>query len=60
MSAPQLRKTDEAVIHEIDRLLDHHTEREIATIFNQKRMAFWNWQAFPSRHYRASAARLSS
>src|SRR5215467_9999744 len=35
MSAPQLRKTDEAVIHEIDRLLDHHTEREIATIFNQ-------------------------
>jgi len=35
MSAPQLRKTDPAVIHEIDRLLDHHTEREIATIFNQ-------------------------
>jgi DNA invertase Pin-like site-specific DNA recombinase len=35
MSAPQLRKTDEAVIHEIDRLLDHHTEREIATIFDQ-------------------------
>ena len=35
LSAPQLRKTDEAVIHEIDRLLDHHTEREIATIFNQ-------------------------
>lgn len=35
LSAPQLRKTGEAVIQEIDRLLDHHTEREIATIFNQ-------------------------
>jgi hypothetical protein len=32
LSAPQLRKTDEAVIQEIDRLLDHHTEREIAAI----------------------------
>lgn len=37
-SAPELRKTDEAVIQEIDRLLDHHTEREIAAIFNQKGM----------------------
>jgi hypothetical protein len=35
LSAPQLRKTDEAVIQEIDRLLDHHTEREIAAIFNK-------------------------
>src|SRR5262249_16546259 len=35
LSAPQLRKTDEAVIHEIDRLLDRHTEREIGMIFNQ-------------------------
>ena len=36
MSAHELRKTDPAVIEEIDRLLDHHTEREIATILNQK------------------------
>src|SRR6266481_4437588 len=36
LSAPQLRKTDEAVVQEIDRLLDHHTEREIAAIFNRR------------------------
>ena len=36
LSAHELRKTDPAVIEEIDRLLDHHTEREIATILNQK------------------------
>jgi DNA invertase Pin-like site-specific DNA recombinase len=36
LSAHGLRKTDPAVLEEIDRLLDHHTEREIATILNQK------------------------
>ena len=36
LSAAGLRKTDPAVIREIDRLLDHHTEREIAAILNQK------------------------
>ncbi len=36
LSAPMLRKTDAAVVAEIDRLLDHHTEMEIATILNQK------------------------
>lgn len=36
LGAPQLRKTDAVVIREIDRLLDEHTEREIALILNQK------------------------
>ncbi|MGA2405063.1 MAG: recombinase family protein [Syntrophobacteraceae bacterium] len=38
LSAPELRKTSEAVIQEIDHLLDEHTEREIALILNQKGM----------------------
>jgi hypothetical protein len=38
LGAPELRKTDAAVIQEIDRLLDGHTEREIALILNQKGM----------------------
>ncbi len=37
-SAPELRKTDAYVVQEIDRLLNHHTEHEIAAIFNQKGM----------------------
>ncbi len=32
----QLRETDRAVIAEIDRLLDHYTDRKIADILNQK------------------------
>ena len=35
LSAAQLRKTDPAVIAEIDRLFDNHTEAEIAAILNQ-------------------------
>ena len=38
LSAPKLRKTDEAVIQEIDRLLDDHTDGEIAAILNEKGM----------------------
>ena len=38
LSAPKLRQTDAAVIQEIDRLLDHHTDGEIATILNAKGM----------------------
>jgi DNA invertase Pin-like site-specific DNA recombinase len=38
LSAPKLRKTDDAVVQEIDRLLDHHTNREIAAILNKKGM----------------------
>jgi DNA invertase Pin-like site-specific DNA recombinase len=36
LSAWQLRKTDPAVVAEIDRLLDHHTEAEIADILNAR------------------------
>jgi DNA invertase Pin-like site-specific DNA recombinase len=36
LSAPLLRQTDAAVVAEIDRLLDHHTEMEIAAILNEK------------------------
>lgn len=35
-SAPQLRKTSPAVIAEIDLLLDHHTDAEIAAILNER------------------------
>lgn len=35
-SAPQLRKTSPAVIAEIDRLLDHHTDAEVAAILNER------------------------
>jgi DNA invertase Pin-like site-specific DNA recombinase len=38
LRASELRKTSVAVIREIDRLLDEHTEREIALILNQKGM----------------------
>lgn len=34
LSAPQLRKTPASAVQEIDRLLDHHTDAEIATILN--------------------------
>ena len=46
LSAPQLRKTDRAVVQEIDRLLDHHTEREIAAIFNQRGLRSGTGQLF--------------
>jgi DNA invertase Pin-like site-specific DNA recombinase len=36
LSAPDLRKTNPAVIQEIDRLLNEHTEGEIASILNQQ------------------------
>ena len=38
LSAPDLRRTNTAVIQEIDGLLSEHTEREIALILNQKRV----------------------
>jgi len=38
LSLGALRRTDDAVIHEIDRLLDHHTEQEIASILNAQGM----------------------
>src|SRR5206468_5444481 len=38
LSAPKLRKTEAVVIQEIDRLLDHHTDAEIAAILNANGM----------------------
>jgi hypothetical protein len=38
LSLGALRRTDDAVIREIDRLLDHHTEQEIAAILNAQGM----------------------
>ena len=38
LSLGALRRTDDAVIREIDRLLDHHTEQEIAEILNAQGM----------------------
>lgn len=37
-SMAKLRQTPHEVVAEIDRLLDHHTEKEIAVILNQKGM----------------------
>jgi DNA invertase Pin-like site-specific DNA recombinase len=36
ISAPQLRKTKPDVVEEIDRLLDDHTEDEVAAILNER------------------------
>jgi DNA invertase Pin-like site-specific DNA recombinase len=36
LSAPQLRQTRPEVVQEIDRLLDQHTDGEVATILNQR------------------------
>ncbi len=36
LPAWQLRQTDRQVVDEVDSLLDHHTDREIATILNQR------------------------
>ncbi len=46
LSAAELRKTDAAVIREIDRLLNHHTEREIAAILNRKGMRSGEGRSF--------------
>jgi hypothetical protein len=36
LSAPELRKTHPTVVAEIDRLIDHHTDAEIADILNAR------------------------
>jgi len=48
LSAPKLRKTDGAVIQEIDRLLDDHTDGEIAAILNEKGMRSGEGKLFHS------------
>ncbi len=46
LGAPELRRTGDDVIHEIDRLLDGHTETEIAAILNQTRLRSGSGQPF--------------
>jgi len=36
LSAPYLRKTPADIVREVDRLLDQHTDREIATLLNER------------------------
>ncbi|HUZ96974.1 MAG TPA: recombinase family protein [Edaphobacter sp.] len=36
LSAPYLRKTPAVIVREVDRLLDQHTNREVAAILNEK------------------------
>jgi hypothetical protein len=45
LGAPALRKTPAAVIQEVDRLLDHYTETEIATLLNEKGLRSGTGQA---------------
>lgn len=46
VGAPELRKTGDDVIREIDRLLDTHTEMEIAPILNEMRLRSGSGQPF--------------
>lgn len=46
LGAPVLRKTPATVIQEVDRLLDRHTETEIATLLNEKGLRSGTGQAF--------------
>lgn len=46
LGAPELRKTGDDVIGEIDRLLDNHTETEIASILNQTELRSGSGQPF--------------
>jgi DNA invertase Pin-like site-specific DNA recombinase len=46
LSAPQLRKTGEAVVREVDRLLNQHTEKEIAALLNRQGLRSGSGQPF--------------
>jgi DNA invertase Pin-like site-specific DNA recombinase len=46
LGAPLLRKTPSAVVTEVDRLLEQHTEREIAAILNEKGLRSGTGQSF--------------
>ncbi len=46
VGAPILRKTPATVIHEIDRLLDQHTQAQVATILNDRGIRSSTGQAF--------------
>jgi len=49
LNAWQARKTPRQVVTEIDRLLDHHTEREIAGILNERGVRSGDGKTFHSR-----------
>ena len=46
LAAPLARKTPDAVVAEIDRLLDHHTDNEVAEILNENGVLSGSQQAF--------------
>ena len=48
LGAPQLRKTGDEVSQEIDRLLNDHTEKEIAPILNQMKLRSGSGRPFTS------------
>jgi hypothetical protein len=46
LAAPALRKTDPAVVREVDRLLNDHTETKIAALLNEKGLQSGSGQPF--------------
>jgi len=46
LGAPELRKTDAAVVREVDRLLNDHTETEIAAMLNERGLRSGSGQPF--------------
>jgi len=46
LGAIEQRKTDPAIVHEIDRLLDEHTEGEISAMLNEKGLRSGTGRAF--------------
>jgi hypothetical protein len=48
------------VVTEIDRLLDHLTEKEIAEILNERGVSLWRWRLSTVGRLPASAASISS
>ncbi|HYM09037.1 MAG TPA: hypothetical protein VEU11_20970 [Terriglobales bacterium] len=48
VGAPILRKTPAAVVQEVDRLLDHHTEARVAMILNDSGLRSATGHAFTS------------
>lgn len=49
LNAWEAKKTPAAIIAEVDRLLDHHTEKEIAGILNERGLRAWEGKPFHSR-----------
>jgi DNA invertase Pin-like site-specific DNA recombinase len=49
LNAWEAKKTPAAIIAEVDRLLDQHTEKEIAGILNERGLRAWEGKLFHSR-----------